>query len=63
MRLDPNQLKTLRAMTPEQRLLAAEEIYNFARELKSTVLRKDHPDWTPEQVRRAVNEWFLYAPG
>lgn len=61
MRLDPEQVKVLRAMTPEQRLRAAEELYDFAREFKSAVLRKDHPEWTPEQIRRAVNEWFLYA--
>jgi len=61
MRLEPQQLNVLRAMTPGQRLCAAEELYDFARAFKSAVLRKDHPDWTADQVRRAVNEWFLHG--
>ena len=63
MDIDREYLRVLRAMTPEQKLRAAEEIYVFARELKTAALRQDHPDWTREQVRRAVNEWFLYARG
>lgn len=61
MRIEDNHLRILRAMTPEQRLRAAEELYDFARELKSAVLAQEHPDWSAEQVRRTVNEWFLYA--
>ena len=61
MEIDKEHLRILRAMTPEQRLRAAEELYDFAREFRSAVLRKEHPDWTPQQVQRTVNEWLLYA--
>lgn len=61
--MEPNDeyLRVLRAMTPEQKLRAAEGLYDSARELKAAVLRADHPDWTEEQVHRAVREWLLYA--
>lgn len=54
-------LRILRAMTPEQKLRAAEGLYDSARGLKAAVLRADHPDWTEDQVRRAVSQWLLHA--
>ena len=61
MESDKEHLRILRAMTPEQKLRAAEGLYDSARGLKAAVLRADHPDWTEEQVQRAVREWLLYA--
>ncbi len=54
-------VRILRAMTPAQKLRAAEGLYDSARELKAAVLRGDHPDWTEKQIQRAIREWFMYA--
>lgn len=54
-------IRILRAMTPEQKLRAAEGLYDSARDLKAAVLRQDHPGWTEEQIRRAVRDWLTHA--
>ena len=55
------QTDVLRAMTPAERLAAAARLYWSARQLKEAALRAWHPEWTDEQVRRAVHDAFLYA--
>jgi hypothetical protein len=55
---DP-QVEIFRRMTPEQKLRAAERLYWSARELKAAWLRAEHPDWTEEQVAKAVRDAFL----
>lgn len=57
----PEALETLRAMSPEQKLRAAERLYYSARQLKAAALRAEHPDWSDEAIRRAVRMIFLYA--
>jgi Rv0078B-related antitoxin len=59
--MDPEVKKVLQAMTPAQKLRAAERLYWSARQLKAAALRAEHPDWTEEAIRRAVREIFLYA--
>jgi len=54
-------IRILRAMTPEQKLRAAEGLYDSARDLKAAVLRADHPDWTEEQIQIAVRDWLSHA--
>lgn len=54
-------LQVLQAMTPEQKLRAAERLYYSAWQLKAAALRAEHPDWTDEEIRRAVRMIFLYA--
>ena len=54
-------LRILRAMSPAQKLKAAERLYHSARQLKAAALRAAHPDWTDEAVRRAVREAFLHS--
>jgi hypothetical protein len=54
-------LKILQAMTPAQKLRAAERLYYSARQLKEAALRAEHPDWTDEAIRQAVRKTFLYA--
>ena len=54
-------LRILRAMSPAQKLKAAERLYHSARQLKAAALRAEHPDWTEEAVRRAVREAFLHS--
>lgn len=51
----------VQAMSPAQKLRAAERLYYSARQLKAAALRAQHPDWTEEAIRRAVREIFLYA--
>lgn len=63
MRSNDPQTNALRAMTPAQRLKAAERLYWSARALKQAAICARHPDWDDEAVRRALNEAFLYARG
>ncbi len=53
--------KILQAMSPAQKLRAAERLYYSARQLKEAALRAQHPDWTEEAIREAVRQMFLYA--
>jgi Rv0078B-related antitoxin len=48
------QLRILRAMSGEQRLLLAFEMSLFARELASAGIRREHPGWTDAQVTREL---------
>jgi len=54
-------IQILRAMTPEQKLRAASNLYWGARDLKAAWLRSRHPEWTDDQVQKAVRDAFLYA--
>lgn len=49
-------LQVLQAMTPEQKLRAAERRYYSARQLRAAALRAERPDWTDEEIRRALQE-------
>jgi hypothetical protein len=53
--------QVLQAMSPAQKLRAAEQLYHSARQLKAAALRAQHPDWTEEAIRQAVHDIFLYA--
>jgi len=53
--------RILQAMSPAQKLRAAERLYYSARQLKAAALRQEHPDWTEEAVQRAVREIFLHG--
>ena len=55
--------RIMRAMSPSQKLKAAERLYYSARQLKAAALRAQYPDWAEEAIRRAVREAFLYARG
>ena len=47
-------------MTPEQKLLAAQQLYWSARALKAGALRSLHPEWTDAELEAAVREAFLF---
>jgi len=51
----------VRAMSPAQKLRAAERLYYSAWQLKAAALREQHPDWTDEAIRQSVRKIFLYA--
>jgi hypothetical protein len=59
--MDPEHIRILQKMTPEQKLQTAERLYWSARELKAAALAAQHPEWTEQQIQRAVRESFLYA--
>jgi hypothetical protein len=59
--MTPEEIRILRAMTPEQKLRAVEALYWTARELKAAWLRSEHPGWSEEEVRRKVRDIFLHA--
>ena len=54
------QIEIFRAMSAEEKLNAATRLYWSARELKAAGVRRAHPDWSDEQVRRSVSDAFLY---
>jgi len=57
----PEQIEILRAMTGEQRLRLAEQLYWSARKLKLAGLREQHPDWTEERLNSELRQVFLHA--
>ena len=59
--MDQEERRILRALSPAQKLRAAERLYDSARQLKAAALRAQHPEWSAEAIRRAVREIFLYA--
>ncbi len=59
--MHPEQKKIFQAMTPEQKLGAAMNLYHSARQLKAAALRHWHPDWSEEQIEKKVRDIFLYA--
>jgi hypothetical protein len=54
-------LRILGAMSPDQKLKAAERLYCSAWQLKAAALRAQYPEWSEETVRRAVCAAFLRA--
>jgi hypothetical protein len=54
-------LRILRAMSPQQKANATSQLYWGARKLKAAWFRTQHPEWTEDQVMKAVRDAFLYA--
>ena len=59
--MHPEQRKSYQAMTPEKKLQVALRLYYSAKEIKAAGLKRQHPDWSPETIKRKVREIFLYA--
>jgi hypothetical protein len=59
--MHPKQKLIFSSMTPEEKLRVALRLYYSARELKSSALRAQHPDWTDAIIQQRVRELFLYA--
>ncbi len=55
---DDIQKEIFRKMTGEQKLKLSMRLYWSARRLKAAGLRRQHPDWTEEQVQQGVTEIF-----
>jgi len=59
--LHPAQIEALRKMTPSERLELGMSFIESMRELRGSVLRQEHPDWSEEQIARALREFVLHA--
>ena len=59
--LHPEQIKTLRRMTPAQRLKIGLQFMEEMRQLKAATLRTRHPEWTEEQVAQALREFVRHG--
>lgn len=55
--LDEGDVKTLRAMTMEQRLKRGLDFMEHARQFKIASVRAHHPGWTHEKVMDEVRRW------
>jgi hypothetical protein len=44
-------------MAPEQKLHVALRLYHTARQLKEAALRRDHPDWTEEEIMKKCGKF------
>lgn len=56
-----HQAAIYRAMTPQQRMEQALRMNATMRRLLALGFQSRHPEWTEEQVRRAVADRILYA--
>jgi hypothetical protein len=61
--LHPAQIEALKEMTPARRLEVGMAFIEKMRALREAVLRQEHPDWTEEQIGRALREFVLHACG
>lgn len=48
----------LRRMSAEQKLAVMNALWRLAWDVKVAGIRRQHPDWTPEQVVTRVRELF-----
>jgi hypothetical protein len=55
--MDPEDVKAVRAMTPEQRLARGLEFIRAARQFKIQSVRVHHPGWSEEKVMNEVRRW------
>ena len=53
------QEELIRAMTPGRRLAVARELYETAWQLKAAGLRREHPDWSENDVLAKLRRVFL----
>lgn len=57
----PEQIEIYRTMPPEKRYELGRRLYWSVRHHKTEFLRKQHPEWTQEQLKTAVREIFARA--
>jgi hypothetical protein len=59
--LHPEQVKALRGMTAQRRLDLSLGFIEQMRELRAAMLRKEHPEWSAEEVAQALREFVRDA--
>ena len=52
--LDEAMVDVLRTKTPAERLAIANGMWRSARRMIEAMLRREHPDWSAEEIQRAV---------
>jgi len=57
----PEQIEIYRRMPGTRRSKLAEQMFWFARDLKTAGVRHQHPDWAEEKVIAEVNRIFLHV--
>jgi hypothetical protein len=59
--LHPEQVKALRKLTPAQRLELGLHFNEQIQQLRAAMLRVEHPEWAPEQIKQALHDFVLNA--
>lgn len=49
-------------LTSAQKLATASDLYWSARTLKENALRKIHPDWNEDRIKKEVRVIFMFSP-
>lgn len=61
--IEAMQIKVIRSMSVEQRLLLALDLSLTVRELRTAGIRAEHPEWSDKEVMRQIHrEAFLPEP-
>ena len=55
---DPRQIAIWQRMTADQKLALAFGMYDFMKEMIRCHLRREHPEFSPEQIESLVRERF-----
>jgi hypothetical protein len=50
-------------LTPDQRLQLCMGFIESIRELRAAMLKREHPEWSQEQVALALRDFVLHARG
>jgi hypothetical protein len=58
--IEAMQIKIIRSMTVEQRLLQALDFSLFSREFMKAGIRDRHPEWSEKQVMREVHRLAFF---
>ena len=59
--MHPVQIEIYRKMSPAKKLAIMDQLYWTAYELKKSGLKKQHPEWNDDFLKKKVREAFLYA--
>ena len=59
--MHPEQKKIYQTMTPAQKLGVSFKLYQSAKAFKTAAIKKQHPNWSEEKIKKIVNEIFLYG--
>jgi len=58
-RAEEIQTALIRQMTPQRRLAVARELYETAWQIKKGSLRRQHPDWSEQEIHAKCRRVFL----